>query len=109
MFAERIREARRRSGLSQKELGAMLGVSATAVHKWEHGQSEPDIETTARLARLFHMSLDELCGQDAPEENERNMTVMTRAFRQLTPEEQRKLLAVGRALFRHAFPEEDGE
>lgn len=89
----------------------MLGVSQTAVYKWETGQSQPDIHTLLHLADLFQVTLDDLCDHQpalaAEESTVANITVMNRAFRQLTPQEQEKLLAVGRALFAHAFSEED--
>lgn len=106
MYADRIRFFRMRHGLSQQALGDMLGISATAVHKWEHGQSQPDIPALQKMSSIFGVSIDELCDHQPPshpEDTDANMTIMTRAFRQLTPQEQEKFLAVGRALFEHAF------
>lgn len=39
-FSRRIVELRRQKGLSQKQLGEMLGVSNKAVSKWENGVSQ---------------------------------------------------------------------
>ena len=104
MFAEQMRRFRQGKGLTQQELGEMLGVSTSAVQKWERAQAEPNARTLQRMADIFGVSLDELCDRTPPESN---ITVMTRAFRQMTPEEQEKLIAVGRTLFRHAFGEEE--
>lgn len=111
MYADRIRFYRQRKCLSQQALGDMLGVSATAVHKWEHGQSQPDIPALQKLSAIFGVSIDELCDHQPPlrDDADANITIMTRAFRQLTPAEQQKYLAVGRALFEHAFGKEGGE
>lgn len=112
MYADRIRFFRQKKGLSQQRLGDMLGVSATAVHKWEHGQSQPDIPALQRMSAIFGVSIDELCDHQPPvrqDDPEGKITVMTRAFRQLTPAEQEKYLAVGRALFEHAFGKEDDQ
>lgn len=113
MYGDRIRMFRQRKGMSQQALGEMLGISATAVHKWEHGQSQPDIVALKRMSDIFGVTIDELCdhktipsAQEADNEAERNIAVMTRAFRHLTAEEQKKFIAVGRALFDHAFAEE---
>lgn len=111
MYADRIKFYRQRKGLSQQALGEKLGVSATAVHKWEHGQSQPDIPALQKMSAIFGVSIDELCDHQPPLHNDAdaNITIMTRAFRQLTPAEQQKYLAVGRALFEHAFGKEGGE
>ena len=106
IFAEQMRLIRQRHGMTQQALAEALGVSTSAVQKWERGQSEPNTRTLQMMADLFGVSLDELCDHPAPETN---VTVMTRALRQMTPEEQEKLIAVGRALFRHAFGEGDGK
>ena len=39
--AGKIKEYRLRKGLSQRELGEILGVSDQAISKWEKGQSQP--------------------------------------------------------------------
>ena len=107
-FPERLRTLRRRKHMSQEELGRLCGVGGPAVHRWETGQTEPDLETLQKLAALFGQTLDSLCGENAPPPAEtENLALMTRAFRQLTEEEQQTLLAVGRTLFAHAFSPEE--
>ena len=108
-FPERLRALRKRKHMSQEELGRLCGVGGPAVHRWETGQTEPDLETLQLLASIFGQTLDSLCGDggEGPEAVEtEKLALMTRAFRQLTAEEQEKLLAVGRTLFGHAFGEE---
>lgn len=48
-FRTRIREARERSGLSQGELGQILGISRMTLWNWENGESEPREEQYARV------------------------------------------------------------
>lgn len=108
MYGEKIRQFRKEKGLSQQELGEMLGVSAVSVSKWERGQTQPDINTLRAMADLFNTTIDELCDRVpalVPGKQDK-LTMVARAFRQLTDEEQEKYLAVGRALFAHAFDEE---
>lgn len=108
MYGEKIKAYRRAMNLSQQALGEQLGLTSVAVSKWERGQSQPDIPTLNRLADIFGVSLDDLCGHEtAPQTTDPNMAVMARAFGRLTAEEQEKFLAVGRALFSHAFHGED--
>ena len=49
-LGQRIREHRRRAGLSQEALARRMDVSRQAVTKWESGQSAPSTENLFRLA-----------------------------------------------------------
>ncbi len=46
----RLRLARRRRGLTQRQLAGRLGVSAAAVCLWERGERSLDTQTLCRLA-----------------------------------------------------------
>ncbi len=59
-LSNRIYELRTQRGLSQKELGALLGVSNKAVSKWETGTAIPKTETLIKLADVFEISTEEL-------------------------------------------------
>ena len=48
-FGERLQQVRKAAGLSQEQLGDLIGMSRQAVSKWETDQAAPDIETLARL------------------------------------------------------------
>ena len=107
MYSDKIYSLRKKNHMSRQALAEMLGMSPTAVYKWESGESQPNIETMKKMAEYFGVSMDELCDFTNPEEEtdgSSRVAVMTRAFRQLKPEEQDKLLAVGRALFGSPFP-----
>ena len=49
---ERIAAVRKAAGLTQEQLGELLGVTRQAVSKWESGQTVPDTVTVARAKRL---------------------------------------------------------
>lgn len=55
-----IAELRRGKGLTQEQLGEMLGVTNKTVSRWENGNYMPDIETLQLLASLFHVTINEL-------------------------------------------------
>ena len=68
-LGQRIREHRRRAGLSQEALARRMDVSRQAVTKWESSQSAPSTENLFRLAELFGTTVDLLLpseGADAP-------------------------------------------
>ena len=61
-LGEKIKEQRIAHGLSQETLAEAMGVSRQAVTKWESDQSAPSSEKLILLAKLFHISLDDLIG-----------------------------------------------
>lgn len=67
-IGERIRTARELKGLTQKDLGDILGVSAGAVANYENGNREPNLATVLRLADLFGVTTDWLLGREGPSE-----------------------------------------
>ena len=65
-FGERLQQVRKAAGLSQEQLGDLIGMSRQAVSKWETDQAAPDIETLARLCGVLGVSADELLGREVP-------------------------------------------
>ena len=62
---ETIRSRRKQLGLTQEEVASRLGVTATAVYKWEVGSCYPDITLLPALARLLGVDLNTLlCFQE---------------------------------------------
>lgn len=61
-IGNKIRELRMRQGLTQAELGNVVGVSMQAVSKWERG-GIPDIGVLLSLADYFQVTMDELLGR----------------------------------------------
>lgn len=59
-----IRTKRLQLKMTQEQMAGRLGVTAPAVHKWEHGTSYPDISLLPALARLLEMDLNELLSFD---------------------------------------------
>ena len=59
-IGKKIRKYRKEANLTQEEMANRLGVTAPAVNKWENGVSTPDIALLAPIARMFHISVDEL-------------------------------------------------
>lgn len=59
-FGNFISVLRERCGLSQYQLGTLVGVSDKAVSKWENGASKPRINTIRKLSEVLDVSVDEL-------------------------------------------------
>lgn len=65
-FGGRLQQVRKAAGLSQEQLGELVGMSRQAVSKWETDQAAPDIDTLALLCGVLGVSADALLGRDAP-------------------------------------------
>ena len=59
-FGEKFKNARKQAGLTQEELANRLGVSRSAVAKWETDKGLPDISNIKAIAQLLNVSIDYL-------------------------------------------------
>ena len=59
-FGNFLHELRTRRGLTQYQLGALVGVSDKAVSKWENGSSKPQSNILYKLSDVLGVSVDEL-------------------------------------------------
>jgi transcriptional regulator with XRE-family HTH domain len=57
-IGERLREERKRIGISQRELARRLGVSASLISQIESGQSKPSVSTLYAIVTELDVSLD---------------------------------------------------
>ena len=57
MFNEKLKVVRKQKGLSQAELGKLLGVQAQTIGRWETGKSEPNLETVNKLCEILDVPL----------------------------------------------------
>ncbi|MCL2411537.1 MAG: helix-turn-helix domain-containing protein [Treponema sp.] len=60
MLGDTIYRLRKEKGLSQSELGELVGVSNKAVSKWETYEANPDITLLPLLAQVLGVTTDEL-------------------------------------------------
>ena len=60
MLQNNLRSLRKKSGLSQEELGIRLNIARQTISKWENGVSVPDAETLVKLAEILDVSVNEL-------------------------------------------------
>lgn len=77
-LSEKIQKLRKEHHLTQEQFAEQLFVSRTAVSKWETGRGIPSIESLQAIAKLFHITLDDLLRADelvfvAENENKENI------------------------------------
>ena len=64
-IAKNIKGLRVSAGLKQSELGDKIAYSDKTVSKWENGSSVPDITALCSLAKVFHITVDDLVKPNA--------------------------------------------
>ena len=61
LFGTLLKKLRKQANMNQEQLADTLGVSISAISKWETGKNLPDIEKITALANLFSISVEDLC------------------------------------------------
>ncbi len=64
-FGEKLKEARKEAKLSQEEFAEKIGVSRSAIAKWESDRGMPDVENLKVIASLLNISVDYLLDDDS--------------------------------------------
>lgn len=59
-LGEKIKEARKAAGVTQKELAERLQVYQKDISHWENGERTPNALTFAEICRALNASADEL-------------------------------------------------
>ena len=65
-IGQRVLVARRKQGLTQKQLAAQAGTSFVVISRLEQGLQSVSAERLASIAHVLNLSLDELCKNEAP-------------------------------------------
>ena len=63
-LADRLKEYRKRIGMSQTELADKIGRAQTVVSSWEIGTGVPDANYLPTLAKVLGVSVADLCGTE---------------------------------------------
>ncbi len=63
MLGERIKSLREAKHITQQQLADYITVGKSTVGMWENEKREPDIETLAKIAEYFCVSIDYLAGR----------------------------------------------
>ena len=68
VFSQRLKELRKKAGLTQLELAQKIGVQTQSVWRWENGEREPSIEIIKNLTHILECSENDLFN---PQQSER--------------------------------------
>ena len=65
IFSANLRRLRLSKGYTQEQVAAQLGVSPQSVSRWECSSTLPDVLLLPQIARLYHVTVDDLYREDA--------------------------------------------
>lgn len=104
-IGNKIRELRKRRGITQEQLAESIGVSFQAISKWETNISLPDITLAPVLANYFGVSMDKLFDFSIRETEQRIKEIVDEAYsyRDSDPIRSRRILEDGLK----TYPEND--
>lgn len=118
-IGSRINELRTSKGITQLELGVILGVGKTTISMYETNKSIPNNETLIKLAKYFNVTTDYLLGNsnvkqhskkddNLEEEFPEGLKMLRRANKELTEEGKKKMLEMAQ-LFIDSLEKKDKE
>mgnify|MGYP005761273639 CR=1 FL=1 len=98
----RLKDLREEHNLTQKELGALVGVAQSNINRWENGTVRPSADFVVKLADYFGVSTDYLLGRtdelgailpSAPSLTQQEQNLL-QDFRKLVPEMQSYIIGI---------------
>lgn len=98
MIGTNIKYFRKKQGLTQTELGLMIGVGKSNISMYESGDRLPPLDVVSRLAQVFHIDIDTLVGQT--NQTSEAAQKMMELFNQLPPDAQEKAIPLIEAALR---------
>ena len=63
-LGQKLKEIRKRFGLSQESLAEIMNVSRQAITKWESDDGLPDVSNLQELSKVFNLTVDYLLDND---------------------------------------------
>ena len=94
-----IKEARTKKGLTQSDLGKMLGKSNNAITNWEKGTNSPDVDSIELLCSILGIPVNYMF---KPRENEKSPSIefsieeqkLITSYRKLSHDNQMKVIGM---------------
>ena len=62
----KLKELRKKSNKTQKEMAKLLNMSQTGYNSYEIGKSEPNIDTLKKISKIFGVTIDYLVDNNTP-------------------------------------------
>ena len=92
MFNEKLKAARKQKGLSQAELGKLLGVQAQTIGRWETGKSKPNLKTINKLCEVLNIPLYSLISKDVDYQLNYEEAFVIKKYRELNDDGKQMII-----------------
>ena len=92
LFNERLKDLRRKAGLSQSELAKSIGVSKSSINMYERGEREPGLELLEAIADFFNVDMNYLLGKSDVISESSNIDIQFLTLLSSMTEEDKKWL-----------------
>lgn len=74
-FGDRMKEARKRKGLTQKELAQLVNLQESSVSLYEGNKREPRLDTAENIASVLGVSINWLLGRSESDDAKININI----------------------------------
>lgn len=111
-FSTRVKDLRKKSGLSMEQLAEELGITKSRVNMWENNGTIPRGDVLKQLAKYFNVTIDFLLGNDDTSElytYNTKLNSLQRNLGKLNETELSKAEGMLKAVFEDIFNDEEGD
>ena len=63
VFRKNLIELRKLNNMTQRQIAEKLGIAQPSYIRYENGKAEPSLENLVKIADIFDVSIDYLCGR----------------------------------------------
>lgn len=93
-FPKRLLALRKAKGLTQQGLADAVGMHVNQIKKYEAGNAQPTLTAMVKLARVLHVSLDELVFEEGERGPDEDLRLQFEAVSRMPPEEKKIIKAL---------------
>ena len=95
-YGDKIKELRKRKGLTQEQFGNMVGKKQNQVSEWESGRIKPSPDDIIIICKALNINLSDFYGF---KENEYNIAIEYAKDKGISPEEAIKAIEIYLKIF----------
>ena len=110
MLGNILKKLRKEKGITQEELGKILGVTTSMVGMYETNARKPSYEVLLKMADYFGVSTDYLLGKSSDQkegEMETEIQLIQRAHKKMDAKQRKKMMDILKLTFEELFNEEE--